>query len=175
MRSSTELTPARGAVMSITASPSSTPTRRAPPVTWNWQSFILVSSDGVDAAGRGTEGRRPTPSHETKSAPEDLVARLLVEDLPLRATFGDRPRVASEDLSDLDVDRFLDARLVRERAQDLVPDVVRRLQGDHALLGQHLVREACRQVKQPLPAPPHHRTNPRSRASFSRVFVKSCR
>src|SRR5262245_3461703 len=169
-RSSTEPTPARGAVMSMTVSPSTTPTRRAPPATWNWQSLILVSFDGTGAEDPGTDSRRAASSHEAEPAPEDLVARLLVEDLPFRATLGDGPGVTPEDLANLGVDRLLDARLVRERAKDLVPDVVGRLQGHHAFLGQHLFREARRQVKQALTTPPHQRTNPRSRASFSRVF-----
>src|SRR5262245_56007026 len=126
-RSRTEPTLPRGVVMSMTASPSSTPTRRPPPATWNWQSFMAFSSDGtrrgvtaragpeLPAGGRGC----PAASRQPEAAPEDLVASLLVEDLPLGTPFRHGPGVAPEYLPDLGVDRFLHAGLVRERTEDL--------------------------------------------------------
>src|SRR5262249_55925645 len=156
MSSRTEPAPARGAVMSMTASPSTTPTRRPPPGTWNWQSFIPRLSFDARVAARGTDCRGAAGAHETGPPPGNLVARLLVQDLPLRAALRDGTGVAPEDLADLYVNRLLDTRLVRERAKNLVPDVVRGLESDHAFLGQHLFGETRRQVEQSLAAPPHH-------------------
>ena len=53
-------------------------------------------------------------------------------------------------------------------------DVVGRLERDNALHLEQLVGQTGRQVEEPLAAP-LHRTNPRSRASFSLVLVNSCR
>src|SRR5262249_4606751 len=105
---------------------------------------------------------------------KDLVARLLVEDLPFGATLRYRAGVAAQDLAHLGVDRLLDPGLVGEDPDRLRPDVVRALERRDSFLLEGMLGEACADVGDALTAP-LHRTTPRSRASFSLVRVKSCR
>ena len=55
----------------------------------------LEKADAVDRAGGPADARRRAAS-QAEPAPEDLVAGLLVEHLPLRAALGNRPRVGAE-------------------------------------------------------------------------------
>ena len=129
------------------------------------------SRSGSTACGRGRRASR-----QAEPAPEDLVAGLLVEDLPLRAAFRRRAARSSPRILRTSASIDSSTRVSSERARRIsfrTSSGV--LSGGHALLREHLFRQARREVKQPLAAPLHHRTNPRSRASFSRVFAKSCR
>src|SRR5215467_11620898 len=157
-RSKSVPAPSRGAVMSTTRSPSTTPTRVPCRGTANWQSFIA----------------RLPALRQAEPAPKDLVARLLVEDLPFGAALGHRAGVAAQDLAHLGVDRLLDPGLVGEDPDRLRPDVVGALERRDPFLLEEMLGEASGDVEDALAAP-LHRTNPRSRASFSLVRVKSCR
>src|SRR5215471_747247 len=146
-----------------------------------------VSSTMVRLAGSettrwdSTSGRlrraRPRCASQAEPPLVDLIPRLVVENFPLGAALGHRPRVTAEGLAHFLIDGLLEAAFLLEHAEHLGAELathllVRDLPDDDAFRRGEVAHDPIGQPEQPLPAHPHQRTNPRSRASLVLAMVK---